>query len=275
VHHYRGRVRRRRAAGHLAEELDSVSVPASYPIESVGTAAQVLLMLRDKPSLRVAGVAQELGVARSTAHRMLTTLQEAGLLRQDEASKEYRAGPALVQLGIAVIGATDLRAEAKAALELLASVTGETAHLLTLEGTETVFLDGVEGRHVIRAALRIGQRGPAHASAAGKALLAFLPPEELRARYPSSRLRGGTDRAPRTVRELEDALEQVRRQGYATNFSESEPDLTAVAAAIPDGGAVARFALSVSGPAQRLGSDVSAIVAQVRRQADLLGGRSG
>lgn len=253
----------------------TVAVPASYPIESVGTAAQVLLMLRDKPSLRVAAVAQELGVARSTAHRMLTTLQEAGLLRQDEATKEYRAGPALVQLAVAVIGATDIRAEAKLALERLASITGETAHLLTLEGTETVFLDGVEGRHVIRAASRIGQRGAAHASAAGKTLLAFLTPEELRTRYPSARLRGGTELAPRTRAELEEALEEVRRQGYATNFSESEPDLTAVAAAIPDRNGVPRFALSVSGPAQRLGTDVSAIVAEVRRQADLLAGRPG
>jgi DNA-binding IclR family transcriptional regulator len=253
----------------------TVAVPASYPIESVGTAAQILLMLRDKPSLRVAWVAQELGVARSTAHRMLTTLQDAGLLRQDETSKEYRAGPALVQLGVAVIGATDIRAEAKPALEQLARATGETAHLLTLESTETVFLDGVDGRHAIRAALRIGQRGPAHASAAGKTLLACLTPEELHARYPGSRLRGGTDRAPRTRRELEETLEQVRRQGYATNFSESEPDLTAVAAAIPDRNGVPRFALSVSGPAQRLGTDVSAIVAEVRRQADLLAGRPG
>jgi DNA-binding IclR family transcriptional regulator len=265
----------RRAVSHNAEELDSVSVPASYPIESVGTAAQVLLMLRDKPSLRVASVAQELGVARSTAHRMLTTLQEAGLLRQDEASKEYRAGPSLVQLAVAVIGATDIRAEAKLALERLASVTGETAHLLTLEGAETVFLDGVEGRHVIRAASRIGPRGAAHASAAGKTLLASLTPEELRARYPSARLRGGTELAPRTRGELEEVLAQVRRQGYATNFSESEPDLTAVAAAIPDPSGTSRFALSVSGPAARLGDDVSVIVAEVRRQADLLGGRLG
>src|ERR1700677_787195 len=265
----------RRPANHDAKELDSVSVPASYPIESVGTAAQVLLMLRDRPSLRVATVSQELGVARSTAHRMLTTLQDAGLLRQDETSKEYGAGPALVQLAVAVIGATDIRAEAKLALERLASVTGETAHLLTLEGAETVFLDGVEGRHIIRAASRIGQRGAAHASAAGKTLLASLTPEELRARYPTPRLRGGTERAPRTRSELEEVLEQVRQQGYATNFSESEPDLTAVAAAIPDPSGTSRFALSVSGPAQRLGSDLSAIVAEVRRQADLLGGRLG
>lgn len=250
-----------------------MSVPASYPIESVHTAAEILLMLRDKPSLRVAAVAQELGVARSTAHRMLTTLQDAGLLRQDETTKEYRAGPALVQLGVAVIGATDIRAEAKPALELLAASTGETAHLLVLEGTETVFLDGVEGRHVIRAALRVGRRGPAHASAAGKTLLAFLTQEELRARYPNARLRGGTERAPKTRRELEAALEQVRRQGYATNFSESEPDLTAVAAAIPDRSGTSRFALSVSGPAQRLGTDVSAIIVEVRRQAALLGSR--
>ena len=252
-----------------------MSVTASYPIESVSTAAQILLMLRDRPTLRVATVAQHLGVARSTAHRMLTTLQDTGLLRQDEVSKEYLAGPALVELGVAVIGATDIRTQARSALESLASTTGETIHLLVLEGTETVFLDGIDSRHVIRAALRIGGRGPAHASAAGKALLSCLSAEELRARYPASRLSGGTDLAPKTRRKLEEILAEVRRQGYASNFSESEPGLTAIAAAIPSRNGISRFALSVSGPADRIGTDVTEMAAEVVRQAQLLGTRLG
>lgn len=252
-----------------------MTVTASYPIESVSTAAQILLMLRDHRTLRVAKVAQHLGVARSTAHRMLTTLQDTGLLRQDEVSKEYLAGPALVELGMAVIGATDIRTQARPVIESLAGATGETVHLLVLEGTETVFLDGVEGRHVIRAALRVGSRGPAHASAAGKALLSCLPAEELRARYPGSRLSGGTDRAPKTRHKLEEILAEVRRRGYASNFSESEPGLTAVAAAVPSRNGLSRFALSVSGPADRLGSDVTALGAEVVRHAELLGARLG
>ncbi len=229
-----------------------MSSPASYPIESVENAARVLLMLRDKRILRVAEVSADLGIARSSAHRMLTTLQAHGLLRQDAASRGYRAGARLVELGIAVIGATDLRAEARPILEELAKATDETIHLVVLEDTQILFVDGVEGNHVIRAALRVGDRGPAHAAAAGKVLLAALSPADFRARYPTARLRGGTDRAIAGRRELEAELERVRAAGYATNFGESETSLHAVSAPVLDATGTARAAISLSGPSSRL-----------------------
>jgi Transcriptional regulator len=229
-----------------------MSSPASYPIESVENAARVLLMLRRKSILRVAEVAAELGIARSSAHRMLTTLQAHGLLRQDPASRGYRAGARLVEIGIAVIGATDLRAEARPILEELAKETSETVHLIVLEDTQILFVDGAEGSHVIRAALRTGDRGPAHAAAAGKVLLAALPQAEFRARYPTSRLRGGTDRAIIARRDLEAELERVREAGYATNVGESEAGLHAVSAPVVDTTGAARAAISLSGPSSRL-----------------------
>ena len=232
-----------------------MSSPASYPIESVENAARVLLMLRDKRILRVAEVSTELGIARSSAHRMLTTLQAHGLLRQDPASRGYRAGARLVELGIAVIGATDLRAEARPILEELARQTAETVHLVVLEDAQILFVDGVEGSHVIRAAVRTGERGPAHAAAAGKVLLAALTPAELRARYPAARLRGGTDRAITARRELEAELHRVRDAGYATNTGESETSLHAVSAPVVDTAGVARAAISLSGPSSRLTPD--------------------
>jgi IclR family transcriptional regulator, acetate operon repressor len=229
-----------------------MSSPASYPIESVENAARVLLMLRDQRILRVAEVAADLGVARSSAHRMLTTLQAQGLLRQDEATRGYRVGPRLVELGIAVIGATDLKAEARPVLEELSKATGETVHLIVLEGTQIVFVDGVEGSHAIRAALRNGDRAPAHAGAAGKALLAELTLPELRSRYPGARLRGGTSRAITTRRDLEAGLAQVRERGYATNFGESEDGLHAISAAVRDRAGTPRAAITIAGPSERL-----------------------
>lgn len=209
-------------------------------------------MLRTKPALRVAEVAAELDIARSSAHRMLTTLQGQGLLRQDPTTKSYSAGPQLVEIGAAVIGATDLRAELRPTLERLAHAVGETVHLIILEGTSIVFLDGVEGRFAIRAAERTGDRAPAHASAAGKALLAALAPEQLRERYPAGRLRGGTDGAVSTRRHLEEELETIREKGYALNLGESELGLHAVAVTVRDASGQVRAAISISGPAVRL-----------------------
>lgn len=229
-----------------------MSSPASYPIESVENAARVLLMLRTQRLLRVAEVAAELDIARSSAHRMLTTLQSQGLLRQDAATRSYAAGPQLVQIGVAVIGATDLRADARPTIERLCRLTGETVHLIVLEGSTIVFLDGVEGRHAIRAAERTGDRAPAHAAAAGKVLLSALTREELRERYPGSRIRGGTSEALTSRRALEDELEIVRERGYATNLGESEPGLYAVAVPVRDSLGTVRAAISVSGPSVRL-----------------------
>ncbi|MGY0500874.1 IclR family transcriptional regulator [Nocardia sp. FBN12] len=228
---------------------------ASYPIESVENAARVLLMLRGQRVLRVAEVAAELGIARSSAHRMLTTLQSQGLLRQDSATRGYAAGPQLVQLGIAVIGANDLRAEARPTLERLCHDIGETAHLIVLDGATIVFLDGVEGRFAIRAAERTGDRAPAHAAAAGKVLLASLTGEELRERYPGSRIQGGTAEAVSSRRKLEEALETVRGQGYAVNLGESELGLHAIAAPVRDAAGNVRAAISISGPSFRLTED--------------------
>ncbi|MCP2281012.1 IclR family transcriptional regulator [Nocardia amikacinitolerans] len=229
-----------------------MATAANYPIESVDNAVRILLMLRHRRSLRAARVADELGVARSTAYRMLTTLQARDMLRQDAVSKEFGPGPALVELGIAVIGAADLKAEARPTLERLAERTGETVHLCALEGAHTLFLDGVEGGHVIRAGLRIGQRLPAHSTSAGKVLLAALDPAEILQRFPKAKLTGGTERALKTRRALEVELDEVRQRGIALNLSESESDLNAVSVAIRDSRGVARGALTISGPAYRL-----------------------
>lgn len=231
---------------------------ASYPIESVENAARVLLMLRGKRVLRVAEVAVDLGIARSSAHRMLTTLQSQGLLRQDPATRGYAAGPQLVQIGVAVIGATDLRVEARPTLERLSHDIGETVHLVVLDGTSIVFLDGVEGPHAIRAAARTGDRAPAHPSAAGKVLLAGLGLEELRERYPSGRLVGGTSEAVGTRKALEEVLDAVRTRGYATNIGESEVGLHAIAAPVRSSAGTVRAAVSVSGPSARLTEELLA-----------------
>lgn len=229
-----------------------MSSPASYPIESVENAARVLLMLRSQTLLKVAEVAAELGIARSSAHRMLTTLQSQGLLRQDPTTRGYAAGPQLVQIGVAVIGAVDLRSSARATIERLNQVIGETVHLIVLDGSTIVFVDGIEGRHAIRAAERTGDRAPAHASAAGKVLLAALTREQLRERYTAGRLHGGTSESVTSRRALEDELEVVRQRGYALNLGESELGLHAIAVPVRDSAGVVRAAISISGPAGRL-----------------------
>lgn len=236
-----------------------------YAVESVINASRILLMLRSAKELQVGHVADELGVARSTAHRLLTTLQSQGLLYQAAARRPYSPGPALVELGSRVVGVFDLRDRARARLEQLADETGETSHLLILRDTEVVFVDGVEGHHVIRAATRIGSRELAHASAAGKVLLAELPDEDVRRRYPEDELSGGTTAALRKRSALLEELERVRSQGYAINNEESESGLCAVSVAVHDTAGNAIGAISVSGPSGRMGGHLDSIVERMLR----------
>jgi DNA-binding IclR family transcriptional regulator len=249
--------------------VDVVAPPASYTIESVENAVRVLRMLRTQRSLAVSDVARHLGIARSSAHRMLTTLQAEGMLEQDRATRHYGAGSQLIELSLAVLGSTDLRSQARPYLELLADKIGETVHLLVLDGDEVVFLDGVEGRHAIRAALRTGDRAPAHVAAAGKLFLARLSEAELRELYPNVQLRGGTSNAIRSLRTLGQQLAAVAERGYAMNLEESEPGLNALSVPIcaPDG--TVRAAFSIAGPATRLTEDE--LLAHIPIAQDLAG----
>lgn len=241
-----------------------------YVIESVENAAKTLLMLRDRPSIRAIDVAAELGTARSTAHRMVQTLAHVGLLRQNESDKSYSAGYALVELGMTVIGAADLRTEIMPLLTDLASATGETTHFLVRERDEVLFVAGVEGPHVIRAVSRVGTRLPAHVTSAGKCLLAALPRDELLALYPrDADWSSGTDAAIGSRSALVDELAEVARLGWAVNRSESEPGLLAVSVSVRDARGAPLGAVSVSGPADRLDpripQTVDALVEAVRR----------
>ncbi|MGP3533267.1 IclR family transcriptional regulator [Microbacterium sp. RD1] len=239
-----------------------------YAVESVISASQILLMLRTTNELHVGRVAQELSVARSTAHRLLTTLQSQGLLAQVGPRQPYTAGPALVEIGSRVVGAVDLKDRARPLLERLARDTGETSHLLVLHGSEVIFVDGVEGSHVIRAGTRIGASQPAHISAAGKALLAELPHDELLRRFPDDALTGGTPKALKTRSKLIDELTRTARRGYAINRSESEVDLYAVSAVVRNFEGAAIGAISVSGPASRVEGRIEEIAGLLR---DLVG----
>jgi IclR family acetate operon transcriptional repressor len=244
---------------------------AAYPIESVENACRVLLMLRDYGELRVTSVAATLGVARSTAHRILTTMEAEGLLSKNAASR-YEPGPLLLELGMRLIGVTDLTSQARPVLEHLNEITSETIHLVLLDGDEIVFVDGVEGTRPLRVGLRIGERTPAFISAAGKVLLAELDDAAIRALHKGSTFKAGTDKSLKSLSGLMREVSLARQHGYATNFSESEEDLTAISVAVPAKGRPSTVAISLSAPSSRLGpKEVPGMVHAVAEAAQDLG----
>jgi DNA-binding IclR family transcriptional regulator len=119
------------------------AVAPKYPIESVDNALRLILALRKTPLLRVRQASAELGVAPSTAHRLLAMLRHRGFVEQDLGTRAYRAGPALTEVGLSALQELDFRRVARPQLERLVAELDETAHLTVLRGTNVLFVDGV------------------------------------------------------------------------------------------------------------------------------------
>ncbi|WP_327742965.1 IclR family transcriptional regulator [Streptomyces europaeiscabiei] len=222
----------------------------SYPVSAAGNALRVVRLLHELDELRVMDVADRLGVARSTAHRILAMLVFEGFAAQDR-HKVYRPGPALQAIrGSQAAPPPDLITIAHPHLQRLADAVRETTHLMVLDGNGARFLDGVEGPQALRVSYRTGTLLPAHVTSGGKAMLAALPADRLRALYPNGLPGEGSD-ASGDVERLFNELVAVRRDGYAINLQESERGVHAVGACVRDRTGTAVAAVAVAAPSVR------------------------
>lgn len=220
-------------------------------IGAVDNVLRLLRMLESQQLLRVNEVGRQMGLSRSTVHRMLTTLVHHGFVVQDPHSRGYGPGPTLVDLGLAVVHQMDIRQIARPSLELLRLKTNETVHLAVRRDVDVLYLDGLESERLVRAGQRIGQTLPAYATAAGRALLAQEDDETVKALYPDEALPAVTPHSIRQRSMLLNSLESVRQLGYAINRGESEEEISALAVAVNDPRGRPRAALVVTGPRSR------------------------
>ena len=224
-----------------------------YAIESVSNALRLLSLFRQQEVLRVTDASRELGVARSTAHRLLMTLAHEGFVQQERNSKAYRPGPALLELSFSSGGIQELRQAARPLMEELSAALNETVQLLVLEGRSARFIESVECDRAVRVTGRTGALLPAHATAGGKALLAAMAPDDLLVLFRAG-LPRLTEQTNTSMATFVEELSDVCRQGYALNLGESLDGLHAVGVRIanPAGRVVASLAVSV--PADRGGA---------------------
>lgn len=233
------------------------------PLASASNALQLVSLLGLRGRVRVSEVAQELGVALSTSHRLLGTLCHWGFAVQ-VADRSYAQGPAFVRMSLARSASDSMRVMIRSHLGALASAVGETAHLAILDGTSARFVFSAEGGGGLRVASRAGAVFPAHCTSVGKALLAELGEDDVRQRYadaPSDPPGGPVQ----DVDELLDELAGVRARGFAMNVDESEPGISAVGVALHHRSGSAVGALSVSVPSVRFSLEkVPALVEALR-----------
>lgn len=241
-----------RAANRPATRRRADDGERDYTLASVHNAARLLCAFSTTDTeYGVSELARKLQLAKSTVHRLLTTLAEEELVERNPRTGRYRLGLKMWELGTLAAGHLTLHEAAAPYLDDLRNRTRETVHIAVLDGTEVVYVERRESPQTLRLFGRVGHRNYAHCTSTGKVLLAFLPPEERQRRVAAMDLPAKT---PYTITDRDRLLEElaaVRKRGYAVNVNESELGIASVAAPILDrtGGVVA--AVSTAGPLTR------------------------
>jgi DNA-binding IclR family transcriptional regulator len=204
----------------------------------------------ETPQLGVREIARQIDMSVSTVGRMLASLNTLGLLCQDPASRLYRMGPKVMSYSMVYTASLDMRESARPMLEELFRLTNETVSLYVLEGDERVCAACIESSERLRVVVRQGEHMPLHAGSAGKALLAFMPDEDVK-RVLARPLEKITTKTITARDSLLKELKEVRRKGYAISHGERFEDVIGVAAPIFDGTGRVVAAMNVAGPSQR------------------------
>lgn len=209
------------------------------------TAQVVDVLVRNDGPTKLGTLAAEVQLPKSSIHRLLAELVELGLARRGE-DGAYRPGYRLVRWGHAANRSLKLHSIAEPLMRSLSAKVGETLHLHVPEGSHRVCIAGVDGPHTLRPVIQLGQIMPLGIGAAGKVLLAFAATPVHDEAWASA-----TDRA-RAIWPSAEKLAEIRERGWATSIAEMEPELTAMAAAVPTptGGAIA--ALTIAGATTRM-----------------------
>ncbi|MFK0003076.1 IclR family transcriptional regulator [Paenarthrobacter sp. NPDC090520] len=176
-----------------------------------------------------------------------------------------------MSIGIAAVGDIDVRKKAHVFMEELGASTGETVHLFVLEGGSARIIDGVGSPQAVRVATAIGALYPAHATAGGKALLAALPGDQLRAMY-SRGLPRFTDFTQTRWEAFEPEIEMIRRQGFAVNRGEAQDGVCGVAVPIFDRARRLVASLALSVPRDRINDErIENLATELRHHAADIG----
>ncbi|MFD5315264.1 IclR family transcriptional regulator [Streptomyces sp. NPDC127098] len=251
--------------------------PPAYGVTSVDHALRLAVILQVEGPLTVSEAAERLGVARSTAHRLLSTLVYRDFAAQN-ADRSYRVGPVLELAARTRSDVAALRAAALGPMRTLVDVLDETANLSVRTGRTVRFIASVECSRALRVGGREGMVFPAHQVTGGLVMLAALGDDELSALY-APVPEGGPEERPDLVK-LRAELRAVRRSGVALNLERSERGVVAVGRGVtgPDGDPVAAVAVSmpsVRHSPRRLKEVVAALTTASRAISAALAGEPG
>jgi DNA-binding IclR family transcriptional regulator len=224
--------------------------PSSRRIGAAERALALLDTLAEGGELGTNEIARRTGMTPSTVSRQLGTLAASGLVERVPTTGRYRLGLKVVHLANALLARLDVREVARPHLLALVEATGETATLSVPGEDDAITVDFVPGSHQVQPVSRLGRPSIAHATSAGKVMLAYSGRE-----LPDGPLRAYTPRTITDPHELAAEIAAVRERGYATAVGEREPDLTAIAAPIRSSRGELEAIIALQGPSSRFDGD--------------------
>ncbi|GHE21299.1 IclR family transcriptional regulator domain-containing protein [Halomonas urumqiensis] len=240
---------KRRTAGRPAGSGKSVSGHS----QSLVRGLNLLERLSASPGgLALSELAEQADLAPSTTHRLLQALQSQGFVIQDAELGVWKIDVKTFRIGNSFLEARDFVGTSRPFLRRLTAQTGETANLGIRDNGTAVFLAQSESPQMMRMITRLGSRAPLHASGVGKALMAWLPDDELERVLSEQGLTQVTENTLATPQALREGLAEIRRQGFAGDREEHAIGLHCVAACIHDQHGIPLAAISVSGPVARI-----------------------
>jgi len=222
-------------------------------IKSIEKALNLLELLSNNKEMGITEISKELHVGISTVHRILTTLKCRGYVIQNNQTSKYTLGINLFILGGKVQNAVNLVESVTPFLQKLSQKTNESINFSILEDREVVCLSKIESPEVLRTDIKIGARLPAHCTAVGKAILAFLSERKFTMLYGNDNIKlpTSTPNSISSVMELKKCLEKIKKDGYATDKEEFQIGINCLGVAILNNEGISIAGISVTGPSSR------------------------
>ncbi|MBA3061393.1 MAG: IclR family transcriptional regulator [Atribacteria sp.] len=225
---------------------------SDYYIQSIKRAIQILNSFTpQEKELSITELSKKLNLHKSTIHRIFVTLEDESLVVKNQITQKYRLGIKLFELGHLVQDQMEIRAYALPIIKELAQKTEESVDLNILSDGKRVSIEKIESPHDVRRIIQLGKSLPLYCGGSGKALLAFLPDEEIDEILHKEEL---IPLGPNTITnpvQLKKHLKEIRRKGYAISFEERILGSASIAAPILDYKGKVVASLSISGPTTR------------------------
>ncbi|WIY59553.1 IclR family transcriptional regulator [Bacillus arachidis] len=216
----------------------------------------------DHPEFTLYEITDHIGVSKSTACRLLQTLESEGFVYRNIKFNSYRLGSSILALSNTVIDQIANLKETTHFLKQLTIKTGESSHIAILENTNVIYLKKEDSQHRVQLLSHIGRRNPAHCTASGQAILAFINPLTIEKLFEHG-LEQTTQYSIVSLPMLKEKLATIRKQGYSISKGEFIENIVSVGAPIYNKKNQAFAAISVAGPKKRILPNLQKIVENV------------